>query len=192
MIFIKTYIHVQVVLLKQSLLQLSSPVSMIRCRVTGKLYAPCCRFFSDIHFEYLKFESYRKLIKRLIHLFLQCMNPDTVSLQLLTEIGHFSYSHHVWPVLKCLSKEGICYTKNYTRPEKKDAFVRPCSQFPWYFTWTQCQLAYITDSLHCWLSLITKRVRNWPSEMDTQIHAYLRDIKGAFGSRCTDGLHVYL
>ena len=53
MIFIKTYIHVQVVLLKQSLLQLSSPVSMIRCRVKGKLYAPCCRFFSDIHFEYL-------------------------------------------------------------------------------------------------------------------------------------------
>lgn len=53
------------------------------------------------------------------------MNPDTIRSLLLTKIRHFSYSHHVWPVLKSLSKEGICNTKNYARPEIQDALVKP-------------------------------------------------------------------
>ena len=58
------------------------------------------------------------------------MNTDTVRSFLLTKIRHFSYSHHVWPVLKCLSKERICNTKNDTRPKIYDAPVRPYLQFP--------------------------------------------------------------
>ena len=126
-------------LLKQCLLQMSSSVSKMRCREKGK------SMFLAIWFLRHKFilstiwklqkAYYKYMYTNWQFIFqshsLNCIqNPVTIRLLLLTNIRHFSYSHHVWPVLKCLSKEGICNTKNYTRPEIKDDFVRPRVHFP--------------------------------------------------------------
>ena len=35
--------------------------------------------------------------------------------EILTKVWHFSYSHHVRPVLKCFGKERICNSKNDSR-----------------------------------------------------------------------------
>ena len=95
--------------------------------------------FLDAHFFWHSYFEYLLKVTETIYFFhwqnlnfSNCVNPDTIRSSLLTKIRHFSYSHHVWPVLKCLSKEWICNTKNDTRPEIYDTLVRPYLQFPWH------------------------------------------------------------